>query len=88
MPYVWAQFEAPGGGRIALQPQPPHGDDPPHVSFDVSDIRTFVANLHAKGVRVIEPVTTQEFGDSALIEDPSGNVVALIDLSTSKKPHE
>jgi hypothetical protein len=47
-----------------------------------------VDELQAKGVRVLEPVRTQEFGDSAPIEDPSGNVVAFIDLSTSKMPHD
>jgi catechol 2,3-dioxygenase-like lactoylglutathione lyase family enzyme len=57
VPRIWAQFEAPGGGRIALQLQPPDGDDPPHVSIDVGDIRDFVGWLQANGVKVIEPVT-------------------------------
>ena len=88
VPGVWAQFEASGGGRIALQLQPPNGNDPPHVSIDVGDIRAFVGKLEAKGAKVIEPVTKQDFGDSTVIEDPSGNAISLIDLSTSNMPHD
>ena len=88
VPRVWAQFEAPGGGRIALQPQQPNGNEPAHVSVDVSEIRSFVDELRTRGVRIIEPVTRQDFGDSALIADPSDNVVSLVDLSTSKMPHD
>jgi predicted enzyme related to lactoylglutathione lyase len=87
VPGVWAQFEAPGGCRIALQLQP-NGNDPPHVSIDVGDIRAFVGKLQAEGVKIIEPVTKQDSGDSAVIEDPSGNAISLIDLSTSKMPHD
>jgi predicted enzyme related to lactoylglutathione lyase len=88
VPRVWAHFEAPGGGRIALQLQPPNGNEPPHVSVEVSDIRSFVDELQARGVNVVQPVTKQDFGDSALIADPSGNIVSLVDLSTSKMPHD
>jgi len=88
VPRVWAHFEAPGGGRIALQLQGPNGNEPAHVSVDVSDIRSFVDELRARGVKIIEPVTKQDFGDTAPIADPSGNVVSLVDLSTSKMPHD
>lgn len=88
VPRVWAQFEAPGGGRIALQLQPPGAAEPNHVSIDVGDLRDFVDRLKSRGVKVVEPVVKQDFGDSALIADPSGNVIALIDLSTSKMPHD
>ena len=84
VPRAWAHFEGPGGGRIALQLQRPNGNEPAHVSVDVSDIRSFVDELRARGVKIIEPVTKQAFGDSALIADPSGNVVSLVDLCTSK----
>jgi predicted enzyme related to lactoylglutathione lyase len=88
VPRVWAQFEAPGGGRIALQAQSQEGNDTVRVSIDVSEIRGFVADLEAKGVTIIEQVRKQDYGDSALIADPSGNVIGLIDLSTSKMPHD
>jgi len=84
VPRVWRHFEAPGGGRIALQLQRPNGNKPAHVSVNVSDIRSFVDELLARGVKIIEPVTKQDFGDAALIADSSGNVVSLVDLSTSK----
>ena len=85
---VWAHFEAPGGGRIALQLRRPNGNEPAQVSVDVSDIRSFVDGLRARGVKIIEPVTKQDFGDSALFADPSGNLVSLVDLSTSKMPQD
>ncbi|MBV8135181.1 MAG: VOC family protein [Deltaproteobacteria bacterium] len=69
VPPVWAHFEAPGGGRIALHLQPPNGNEPAHVSVDVGDIGCFVDELRARGVKIIEPVTKQAFGDSALIAD-------------------
>jgi predicted enzyme related to lactoylglutathione lyase len=84
VPRLRAQFEAPGGGRIALQFQQPDTDDPPLVCVGVGELRDFVRELEARGVKVISPVTAQDFGDSALIEDPSGNVIALIDLATSE----
>jgi len=88
VPRVWAHFEAPGGGRIALQLQRPNGNERAHVSVDVSDIHSFVDELRTRGVKIIEPVARQGFGDSALIADPSGNLVSLVDLSTSKMPHD
>lgn len=88
LPKLWAQFEALGGGRIALQPQPANATDPAHALLDVGDIRGFVGKLQAEGVKIVEPVRNQDYGDSALIADPSGNVIALVDLSTSKMPHD
>jgi predicted enzyme related to lactoylglutathione lyase len=88
VPRVWAHFEAPGGGRIALQLQGPNGDEPAHISMDVNDICSFIDQLRARGVKIGEPVTKQDFGDSALVADPSGNIVSLVDLSTSKMPHD
>jgi catechol 2,3-dioxygenase-like lactoylglutathione lyase family enzyme len=54
VPRVWAHFEAPGGGRIALQLQRPNGNEPAHVWVDVSDIRSFVDELRARGVKIID----------------------------------
>ena len=74
VPRVRAQFEAPGGGRMALQLQRTHGNQLARVSVDVSDIRSFVDELRTRGVKTMEPVTKQDFGDSAPIADPSDNV--------------
>jgi predicted enzyme related to lactoylglutathione lyase len=76
----------PGGGSIALQPR---ADDPAaHVSLEVTGIKDFVDHLKAKGARVIEEICQQEHSETALLADPSGNIVALIDTATSKFPHD
>jgi predicted enzyme related to lactoylglutathione lyase len=82
----WALFRVPGGGNIALQPR--FDDATNHVSIEVTGIESFVADLKAKGAKMIEDVCQQEHGETALIEDPSGNVIALIDTATSKFPHD
>jgi len=85
-PNRWAFFRVPGGGNIALQPR--NGDAANHVSIEVTGIRDVVADLKAKGAKVIDDVCQQEHGETALIEDPSGNLIALLDTATSKFPHD
>ena len=85
-PNRWALFRVPGGGNIALQPR--NEDAANHVSIEVTEIRKFVAELKSKGARVIEDVCQQEHGETALLEDPSGNLIALIDTATSSFPHD
>lgn len=84
-PNRWAFFRIPGGGNIAIQPR--YDNSAAHVSIEVTDIKSFVSDLKAKGARVIEDVCQQEHGETALLEDPSGNLIALIDTATSKFPH-
>jgi predicted enzyme related to lactoylglutathione lyase len=84
-PNRWAFFQVPGGGNIALQPK--FDGAATHVSIEVTGIKDFVADLKARGARVIEEVCQQEHGETALIEDPSGNLIALLDTATSKFPH-
>jgi len=85
-PDRWAFFAVPGGGSIALQPR--SADAANHVSIEVTGIKDFVAQLKAKGAYVIDDVCQQEHGETALIEDPSGNLIALLDTATSKFPHD
>jgi catechol 2,3-dioxygenase-like lactoylglutathione lyase family enzyme len=85
-PNRWAVFGVPGGGTIALQPAYTSATN--HVSIEVTSIRDFVADLKAKGARVIEDICQQEHGETAMLEDPSGNLIALIDTSTSKFAHD
>jgi catechol 2,3-dioxygenase-like lactoylglutathione lyase family enzyme len=85
-PNRWALFGVPGGGNIALQPA--YAGAANHVSIEVTSIREVVVDLKAKGARVIEDVCQQDHGETALLEDPSGNLIALLDTSTSKFPHD
>ncbi len=85
-PNRWAMFGVPGGGNIALQPAYTSATN--HVSIEVTGIGDFVADLKAKGARVIEDVCQQEHGETAMLEDPSGNLIALLDTSTSKFAHD
>jgi len=82
----WAFFQVPGGGNIALQPR--SEDATNHISIEVTGIKNFVTDLKAKGAKVIDDVRPQEHGETALIEDPSGNLIALIDTATSRFPHD
>ena len=85
-PDRWAFFEVPGGGSIGLQPR--SADAANHVSIEVTGIKDFVAKLRSEGAKVIDDVCQQEHGATALIEDPSGNLIALLDTATSKFPHD
>jgi predicted enzyme related to lactoylglutathione lyase len=85
-PDRWAFFAVPGGGSIALQPR--SADAANHVSIEVTGIKDFVAELRSKGAKVIDDVCQQEHGETALIEDPSGNLIALLDTATSKFLHD
>jgi catechol 2,3-dioxygenase-like lactoylglutathione lyase family enzyme len=85
-PNRWALFRVPGGGNIALQPR--CEDAANHVSIEVTGIKNFVADLKARGAKVIDDVCQREHGETALIEDPSGNLIALIDTATSRFPHD
>ena len=85
-PDRWALFRIPGGGSIALQPR--YDNAANHVSIEVVDITDFVADLKARGATVIEDVCRQEHGETALLEDPSGNLIALIDTASSKFLHD
>jgi predicted enzyme related to lactoylglutathione lyase len=69
-----------------LQPRSAHTAN--HVSIDVTGIKDFVAQLRYRGAKVIDDVCQQEHGETALIEDPSGNLIALLDTTTSKFPHD
>ena len=85
-PDRWAFFGVPGGGSIALQPR--SADAANHISIEVMGIKDFVAELQSKGAKVIDDVCLREHGETALIEDPSGNLIALLDTATSKFPHD
>lgn len=83
-PNTWAMYEIPGGGKIALQ----HGREASHVALEVTDIKNYVAELKAKGAKITDDVCREDFGEFALIEDPSGNAIFLIDTATSQYPHD
>jgi len=79
LPKVWARFTAPDGTCIGLVQQ--HGPQrpAPHVLFEVSGIREMVDALAADGVEILSPVESSDIGETALIRDPSGNVIELIE---------
>ena len=55
VPGVWAQLEAPGGDRIALQLQPPNGNNPPRVSIDVAIFVPLLESLRLKERKSLSP---------------------------------
>jgi catechol 2,3-dioxygenase-like lactoylglutathione lyase family enzyme len=86
-PNRWAVYQVNGGGKIALQ-YAPNGREANHVSIEVTDIGSYVAELKARGAKVVEEVRREDFGEFALIEDPSGNPIFLVDTATSQYPHD
>ena len=75
-----AQYGAPDGGKIAVL----KGAEPTHISFDVANLAPFVDRLRRAGVNILEPVTKAEYGDHAVVTDPSGNIVYLVDQAPLK----
>jgi predicted enzyme related to lactoylglutathione lyase len=75
----WAEFEARGGGRIALHARAgaDHATSGTHVSLQVADIEGTVKALEAKGARIVGPVRREPFGTLAALSDPSGNLIGL-----------
>jgi uncharacterized glyoxalase superfamily protein PhnB len=48
------------------------------MTFDVDDADTAIAELKARGVRVLEEASDRDWGDGdGAVEDPDGNVVYL-----------
>ncbi|HEY7198007.1 MAG TPA: VOC family protein [Gaiellaceae bacterium] len=87
---TWTFFDTPGGG-IELFDRGKHGDwlelSSPRgnaivLAFRVDQLDETVASLRAAGVGFDGDVSTQEWGSSAYLRDPEGNLVQLYTPST------
>ena len=78
VPGLWAQFEAPDGARIGLVMEHEGVRRPPHAVLRVDDLTATMAALSAAGVEFLGGPQQTDYGLTALLRDPSGNTIELI----------
>jgi lactoylglutathione lyase len=52
------------------------------VGFNVSDLDEFCRDLESKKVKFYKKETEEAFGKHAIIEDPDGHLISLVELSS------
>jgi catechol 2,3-dioxygenase-like lactoylglutathione lyase family enzyme len=76
----WGVVLDAGGVQLFLHPRESRDEPGQRVemTFDVDDADTAIAELKARGVRVLEEASDRDWGDrDGAVEDPDGNVVYL-----------
>lgn len=76
---VWASFETPDGGRIGLAMEREGVRRAPHVVVKVDGLDQLVADMRAAGAEIIEASMTTEYGKVAVVRDPAGNMIELVE---------
>lgn len=79
VPGQWAEFALPDGGKIGLVAAHDDVTHPPHVMLRVSDLTAMLAAMKTGGATIISGLQQNRYGKTALIKDPSGNVIELIE---------
>ena len=79
VPQRWAQFEAQDGGRIGLVMEHEGVRRHPHAMLTVDDLTSTMAVLAATGTIVLDGPQQTDYGVTALLKDPSGNTIELIE---------
>jgi predicted enzyme related to lactoylglutathione lyase len=72
----WAEFAVGKSGTLALHERRP-GHAGVEVSLLVGDLEKALAELEAGGARVVERIRREDFGATATVADPSGNLIGL-----------
>jgi predicted enzyme related to lactoylglutathione lyase len=81
IPQRWAQFEAPDGGRIGLVMEHEGIRRHPHVMLKVDDLSATMGSLTAAGAVFLDGPQRTDYGVTALLQDPPGNTIELIEPS-------
>jgi predicted enzyme related to lactoylglutathione lyase len=76
---VWASFETPDGGRIGLVMEREGVRRAPHVVVKVDGLDQLVAQIGAAGAEIIEASVATEYGRVAVVRDPAGNMIELVE---------
>jgi len=79
VPGLWAQFEAPDGGRIGLVMEHEGIRRPPHVVLKVDDVAATMSVLTVAGAVFLDGPRQTDYGVTALLQDPSGNTIEPIE---------
>jgi catechol 2,3-dioxygenase-like lactoylglutathione lyase family enzyme len=78
-PGTWASLELPDGGRIGLVGEHEGVRRTPHVLLRVEALGAMVAELKAAGAEIVEPALETAYGKVAVVRDPSGNMIELVE---------
>ncbi len=76
---VWANFEAPDGGRIGLVMEHEGVRRAPHVLLKVDGLEAMVAAMRAGDAEVVQPAMKTAYGTVAVVKDPAGNMIELVE---------
>lgn len=55
------------------------------VGFNVSDIETVCKDLKKKKVKFYKKLTKEGFGKHAIIQDPDGHLISLVEMSSAEE---
>lgn len=77
-PGTWASFEAPDGGRIGLVGEHEGARRGPHVLLRVDALGATVEALRAGGAEIVEAALETAYGQVAVVRDPAGNMIELV----------
>ena len=84
---VWAEYDLPGGGCLALfkHPDPKSAAAPggASIAFEVEDLDVLVARLKSEGVKFTSEDVQSPVCRMALLQDTEGNTIILHKLRAS-----
>jgi predicted enzyme related to lactoylglutathione lyase len=75
----WIELQVPGGETmVVLFHKPDHRpDEVPALVFVVDSVEGTYRELAKKGVEFVQPPKKAQWGESAILRDPEGNLVLL-----------
>jgi lactoylglutathione lyase len=84
----WIEFSKGSSTVLALHPARKSHSKKTHkragmlVGFNVSDLQEFCSELQNKKVKFYKKQTEESYGKHAIIEDPDGHLISLVELSS------
>ena len=79
----WVEFQNEAQGAVlALHPAriKQKGFSNMLVGFNVSDLQSVCKKLEEKGVKFHKRITEESFGKHAIIEDPEGHLISIVEI--------
>jgi lactoylglutathione lyase len=79
----WVEFQNEAQGAVlALHPAriKQKGFSNMLVGFNVSDLQSVCKKLEEKGVKFHKRITEESFGKHAIIEDPEGHLISILEI--------
>lgn len=79
----WVEFQNEAQGAVlALHPAriKQKGSSNMLVGFNVSNLESVCKKLEEKGVKFHKKITEESFGKHAIIEDPEGHLISIVEI--------